>query len=95
MAEIWLTDLLERCSQVESHGALQYRPFYCQCLSMEIAWLCAQFFFFLQLSTTDVAEIAKSTNLKSCPHTFGHVVYILLISLSKPCCFTSDMDLLL
>jgi hypothetical protein len=28
---------------------------------------------FIHLSSTGVAEIAKSTNLM-CPHTFGHVV---------------------
>jgi hypothetical protein len=40
-AEIWLTDFLERC-HVESHWAIQ--PFYCPCLSIEIASLCARFY---------------------------------------------------
>jgi hypothetical protein len=34
---------VERLCHIESHWALQYEPFYCQCLSMEIAWLCAWF----------------------------------------------------
>jgi len=29
---------------------------------------------FILLSAMGVAEIAKSTNWKGCPHTFGHVV---------------------
>jgi hypothetical protein len=33
---------------------------------MAIAWLCA----------TGVAETAKSTNLKACPHTFVIIVYV-------------------
>jgi hypothetical protein len=41
------------------------RPFYCQCLSVEIAWLCA----------TGVAEIAESTNLKVCPHTLVYIMW--------------------
>jgi hypothetical protein len=31
---------------------------------------------YIHRSATDVAEIAKSTNLKGCPHTYGHVVYL-------------------
>ena len=34
---------------------------------------------FIHLSTTGVAEIAKSTNLMGCPHTFVYVVYIMLL----------------
>jgi hypothetical protein len=30
----------------------------------------------IQLSATGVAEIAKSTNLKGCPPTYGHVLYV-------------------
>ena len=48
------------------------KPFYHQCLSMEIAWLCA----FIHLSATDVAEIAESIHLKGCPHTFVYIVYL-------------------
>ena len=33
---------------------------------------------FIHLSAMGMAEIADSTNLKECPHTFGHVVYIYL-----------------
>ena len=29
----------------------------------------------MHLSATGVAEIAKSTNLKRCPHTFVYIVY--------------------
>jgi hypothetical protein len=32
---------------------------------------------FIHVSAKGVAEIAKSTNLKVCPHTFVHVVYML------------------
>ena len=31
---------------------------------------------FIQLSATGVAEIAKSTHLKGCPPTYGHVPYV-------------------
>ena len=30
---------------------------------------------FIHLSATGVTEIAKSTNLKVCPHTFVYIVY--------------------
>ena len=30
---------------------------------------------FIHLSATDVVEIAKTTNLKGCPHTFVYIVY--------------------
>jgi hypothetical protein len=47
-AEIWSTDLLERRHPMpvprwDSVSSF-IRPFYCQCLSMEIAWLCARFY---------------------------------------------------
>jgi hypothetical protein len=32
---------------------------------------------FIHLSATGVAEIAKSTNMKGCPHTFVYIVYVL------------------
>uniref|UniRef100_A0A8C8JDW2 non-specific serine/threonine protein kinase n=1 Tax=Oncorhynchus tshawytscha TaxID=74940 RepID=A0A8C8JDW2_ONCTS len=35
--------------------------------------------------TTGVAEIAKYTNLKRCPHTFVYIVYLLLISMCSAC----------
>ena len=53
------------------------RPFYCQCLSMEIACGVLDF---IHLSATGVAEIAKCTNLKGCPHNFVHIVYLYLTS---------------
>ena len=31
---------------------------------------------FIHLSATGVAEIAKSTNLKGCPHSFVYIVYV-------------------
>jgi hypothetical protein len=31
---------------------------------------------FIHLSATGVAEIAESTNLKGCPHTFVYIVYL-------------------
>uniref|UniRef100_A0A8C7G4Y9 non-specific serine/threonine protein kinase n=1 Tax=Oncorhynchus kisutch TaxID=8019 RepID=A0A8C7G4Y9_ONCKI len=34
---------------------------------------------------TGVAEIAKYTNLKRCPHTFVYIVYLLLISMCSAC----------
>jgi hypothetical protein len=47
-ADIWRTDLLERwhpmtVSRWKSLSS-SVRPFYCQCLSMEISWQCAQFY---------------------------------------------------
>jgi hypothetical protein len=66
----WKGGILWRC-HVESHWALQYGPFYCQCLSLEIALLCTQFY---TPVSNGVAEIAKSTNLKRCPHTFVYIV---------------------
>ena len=72
-AEIWQTDLLERWHPMTvphwKSLSSSVRPFYFQCLSMETAWLCAQFY------ATGVAEIAQSTNLKRCPHTFIYIVY--------------------
>ena len=47
---------------------LSVRPFYCQCLSMEIAWWCA--LDFIHLSGTGVVEIAESINLMGWQHTF-------------------------
>ena len=47
-AEIWWTDLLTRWRpMMVSHWkslSSSVSPFYCQCLSMEIAWLCARFY---------------------------------------------------
>ena len=47
-AEVWQTDLLERCYPVTlpwwKSMSSSIRPFYCQCLSMEIAWLRALFY---------------------------------------------------
>uniref|UniRef100_A0A8C8J4V6 non-specific serine/threonine protein kinase n=1 Tax=Oncorhynchus tshawytscha TaxID=74940 RepID=A0A8C8J4V6_ONCTS len=40
---------------------------------------------FIDLSATGVAEIAKYTNLKRCPHTFVYIVYLLLISMCSAC----------
>ena len=34
---------------------------------------------FIHLSAMAVAEIAKSTNLKGCPHKFAYIVYICLL----------------
>ena len=47
-SEIWRTDLLERWHPMtvprwKSLSSL-VRPFYCQCLSMEIAWPCARYY---------------------------------------------------
>jgi hypothetical protein len=44
---------------------------------------------FIHQSATGVAEIAESTNLKGCPHTFGHVVYFV----SLKCFFLLRSDL--
>ena len=64
-AEIWGTDLLERCHPMMvphwMSRSSSVRPFYCQCLSMAITWLCAQFY---TPESNGVAEIAESTNLK-------------------------------
>jgi hypothetical protein len=68
--------ILWRC-HIESHRALQYGPFYYQCLSMEIAWLCARFYTSV---SNGVAEIAESNHLKECPHTFIYIVYDSLIN---------------
>ena len=47
-AEIWQTDLLERWHSVTvprwKSLSSSVRPFYCQCLSLEIAWLGARFY---------------------------------------------------
>ena len=44
-AEMWLTDLLERWHPLTVPRwkwlSSSVSPFYCQCLSMEFAWLCA------------------------------------------------------
>ena len=50
-AEIWRTDLLERCHRhmtmpLWKSLSSSVRPFYCQCLSMEIAQQCAWFIYF-------------------------------------------------
>jgi hypothetical protein len=50
-ADIWQTDLLERWKSLSS----SVRTFYCQCVSMEIAWLCDQFYTPIN---NGVAEIA-------------------------------------
>ena len=46
--ESWRTDLLERWHPVTvprwKSLSSSVRPFYCQCLSIETAWLCAQFY---------------------------------------------------
>ena len=70
-AEMWRTNLLERWHPMT---VPRWKSFYWQCLSVEIAWLCAQFY------TPVVAEIAESTNLKGWPHTFVYIVYIVLTS---------------
>ena len=36
---------------------------------------------FIHLPATGEAEIAESTHLKGCPHTFGHAMYLHLSSL--------------
>jgi hypothetical protein len=70
------TDLLERWHPMTvpcwNSLSSSVRPFYCQGLCMEIAWLCARFY--IPVSKGE-AEIAKSTNLKGCPHTFDYIVY--------------------
>jgi hypothetical protein len=47
-AKIWQTDLLERWypMMLPHRKSLSFsvKPFYCQCLSMEIAWRCARFY---------------------------------------------------
>ena len=68
-AESLRTDLLEKWHPMtvprwKSRSA-SVRPFYCQCFSIKNAWLCACF---IHLSAACVAEIAKSTHLKGCPH---------------------------
>ena len=47
-AEMWRTDLLERWHPMTvprwKSLSSSARPFYCQCLFMEISWRCAQFY---------------------------------------------------
>ena len=77
-ADILWTDLLERWHPMKvprwKSLSSSVRPFYCQCLSTEIAWLCARFY---KLSATGVAKIVKSTYLKRCPHTFVYILCML------------------
>jgi hypothetical protein len=77
-AEIWKTHLLERWHPMTvphwKSLSTSVRPFYWTCLSMEIAW-CEQHF--IHLSAMGLAEIAKSTSFKGCPHTFVYMVYII------------------
>ena len=40
-------------------------------------------FDFIHLSATGVAEIAKSTHLEECPHTFVYIVYLPKIQVSS------------
>ena len=76
-AGIWQTHLLERWHPMTVRRwkslSSSVRPFYCQCLSMEIAWQCARFY---TPVINSVVEIAKSSNLKGCPHTFVHIMYL-------------------
>ena len=34
---------------------------------------------FINMSAMGVAKIAESSNFKRCPHSFGHVVYIVFV----------------
>jgi hypothetical protein len=47
-SEIWQTDMLERLHHMMvprwKSLSSSVKPFYCQCLCMEIAWLCTQFY---------------------------------------------------
>jgi hypothetical protein len=74
-AKMRWTDLLERWHpmMVPCWKSLSssLRPFYCQILSMEIAWPVLDV---IHLSATGVVEIAESTHLKWCPHTFAYIV---------------------
>jgi hypothetical protein len=76
-AEIWRTDFLERWHPMTVPRwkplSSSVWPFYCQCLSMEIALQCAGFY---TPVSNGVVEISKSTNLKWCPHTFVYIVYM-------------------
>ena len=46
-------------------------------LPMFVYWDCIGFVLnFIHLSATGVDQIAKSTNLKGCPHTFACIVYL-------------------
>ena len=79
-ADIWRTDLLVRCHPRTMPRwkslSSSVRPFYCQCLAMEIAWLCAQFLYTCQQQVWLKYPNPPSINLKVCPHTFGYVVYV-------------------
>ena len=48
---------------------------------MEIAWLCDRFI--LHLSAMGVAEVAKSTHLKTCPHTHFSKTKELIVNYRK------------
>jgi hypothetical protein len=71
--EIWQTDLLERWHPMTltrwKSLSSSVRPFYSQCLSMEIALLCAQF-------DTPVSNgCAQSTHLKGCLKAYVFILY--------------------
>ena len=81
-ADIWPTDLLERWHPVTvphwvKSLSSSVRPFYWQCLSMEIAWLCVWFYAPVSNWWT-VAEMSESTNLKACPHTFAYLLLLFI-----------------
>ena len=77
-AEIWRTDLLERWHRMMvprwKSLSSSVRPFYCQCLSMEIVWLCAWFYtpvsngcgWNSRSSATPVADSCIKSNTKPC-----------------------------
>jgi hypothetical protein len=80
-AEIWRTDLLERLHPMtvprSKSLSSSLRPFYCQCLSMAITWLCARFY------TTGVAEIAEGMSTYVCIYSVYSIILWLLWHLQK------------
>jgi hypothetical protein len=70
------------CSAIETHflklssnsSCADVRPFYCKVCLWRLNGCVLDF---IHLSATGVAEIAESTNLKGCPHTFVYIVYVL------------------
>ena len=48
--------------------------------------------YFIHLSAMGVAEIAESTNLKGCPHTFVYIVYNNLHMLNISDGISHDLD---
>ena len=76
--EIWRTDLLERWHPMTvprwKSLSSSVRAILLQNVCLWRLHGCV--LYFIHLSATNVAEIAESTILKGCPHTFGHVVYI-------------------